>query len=49
MGSDFNVNCFALNQEGEGAGVTIWVAPRFAVKVDGASRLDQTANPYERS
>lgn len=44
----FNVNYYAVNKTGEWAGAAIWAGARFAVCVDGESRLEDSAYLFER-
>jgi hypothetical protein len=42
-------NHYAVNKKGKWAGAATWAGARFAVSVDGESRLEDSAYLYERS
>ncbi len=44
----FGVNYYAVNKNGEWGGASIWAGARFAVSVDGDTRLEDSAYLYER-
>jgi hypothetical protein len=46
---DLKTNHYAVNKKGEWAGAATWAGARFAVSVDGESRLENSAYLYERS
>jgi hypothetical protein len=46
---DLKMNHYAVNKKGKWAGAATWAGARFAVSVDGESRLEDSAYLYERS
>lgn len=44
----FNVNFYAVNKNGEYGGAAIWSGARFAVSVDGETRLEDSAYLHQR-
>ena len=44
----FGVNYYAVNKRGEWGGASIWSGARFALSVDGDSRLEDSAYLFER-
>jgi hypothetical protein len=46
---DLKTNHYAVNKKGKWAGAATWAGARFAVSVDGESRLEDSAYLYERS
>ena len=46
---NFGVNYYAVNKKGEYAGASIFAGARFAVSVDGDTRLEDSAHLFERN
>lgn len=46
---EFKVNQYAVNKKGEWACAASLAGARFAMSVDGESRLEDSAYPFERS
>ena len=46
---NFGVNYYAVNKKGEFGGAAIFAGARFAVSVDGDTRLEDSAYLYERN
>jgi hypothetical protein len=44
---DFNVNYYAVNKNGDYGGAAIYAGTRFAVSVDGNTRLEDSAYLFE--
>lgn len=45
---NFNVNFYAVNKRGDYGGAALWAGSRFAVNVDGETRLEDSAYLFER-